>query len=249
MPICCRVSPRTAYENETPALANLRAACYSDRMERRLIWLTIYAVTMAYLESAVVVYLREIYYPQGFDFPLAPMPQTMMAIEIGREAATVVMLLAVAGLTGRDRWERFFAFSIAFGVWDLFYYVWLWVFLRWPASLFTWDVLFLIPVPWLGPVLAPVLISIALIVSSVSLWRWKERGVAIQFAPRLWALAIAGGIVVLLSFMIDYRAAVDLTLPAPFRWDLFTLGFGASLAALALGVARLSPVQSRSRFT
>ena len=75
-------------------------------MRRRVTWLTIYAVTMAYVESAVVVYLRAIYYPQGFDFPLALMPPGMMAIEIGREAATLIMLLAVAMLAGADRWVR-----------------------------------------------------------------------------------------------------------------------------------------------
>ena len=99
-------------------------------MRRRLTWLTIYAVAMAYLESAVVVYLRAIYYPHGFDFPLAPMPPGMAAIEIGREAATLIMLLGVAALAGADRWERFLAFCVAFGVWDIFYYAWLWIFIR-----------------------------------------------------------------------------------------------------------------------
>ena len=57
---------------------------YASGMGRRVTWLTIYAVAMAYVESAVVVYLRALYYPQGFDFPLAPMPPGMMALEIGR---------------------------------------------------------------------------------------------------------------------------------------------------------------------
>jgi len=131
-------------------------------MRRHLTWLTTYAVAMAYVESAAVVYLRGIYYPHGFEFPLTPMSPSMAAIEIGREAAPIVMLLGVAALAGEDRWERFLAFCFSFGVWDLFYYGWLWTFIRWPPSLFTWDVLFLIPVPWAGPVLAPVLISVAL---------------------------------------------------------------------------------------
>lgn len=130
---------------------------------RLLPWLITYAVAMAYVESAVVVYLRAIYYPQGFAFPLAPMPPDMVAIEIGREAATLVMLLGVGMLAGTGRWDRFLTFCVSFGVWDLFYYAWLWILLGWPPSLFTWDVLFLIPVPWIGPVLAPVVVSIALV--------------------------------------------------------------------------------------
>ena len=78
---------------------------------RRLPWLIAYAVAMAYVEAAVVVYLRAIYYPRGFAFPLAPMPPGMAAIEIGREAATLVMLLGVAMLAGNTRVERFLAFA------------------------------------------------------------------------------------------------------------------------------------------
>ncbi len=205
-------------------------------MKQRLGWLALYAVTMAYLESAVVVYLRAIYYPNGFEFPLVAMPSGMIAIEIGREAATILMLLATAALAGRDRWERFLAFNIAFGIWDVFYYVWLWVFLRWPPSLLTWDLLFLIPVPWLGPVLAPLIISTALITVSLWLWRLNERGRHVRFSAGHWAFAIAGGCFVLLSFMIDFQSAVDLRMPAPFRWDLFLVGVAMALVAVARGV-------------
>ena len=176
----------------------------TDRMRTRLGWLTIYAVAMAYLESAVVAYLREIYYPHGFDFPLAPMPPAMYAIEVGREAATMVMLLGVAMVAGGNRWERFLAFCWSFGVWDIFYYVWLWVFLRWPPSLLTWDVLFLIPVPWIGPVLAPVIVSLALVGASFVLLRLEAQGVRLEFSQKVWTIAVAGGALVLASFMIDF---------------------------------------------
>ena len=107
-------------------------------MNRRLIWLTVYAVAMAYLESAVVVYLRAIYYPEGFGFPLVPIEPGMAAIEVGRELATLIMLLGVAMVMSDNRWELFLVFSLSFGVWDIFYYVWLWGFLGWPPSLLTW---------------------------------------------------------------------------------------------------------------
>ena len=92
------------------AVTTIAQPCHAERMQRRVVWLAAFAIAMAYVESAVVVYLRAIYYPNGFEFPLAAMPPTMAAIEIGREAATLVMLLAVAALCGFDRWERFFAF-------------------------------------------------------------------------------------------------------------------------------------------
>lgn len=207
-------------------------------MKHRLFWLALYAVTMAYVESAVVVYLRALYYPDGFAFPLVALPAGMIAIEVGREGSTLLMLLAIAALAGRDPWERFLAFNIAFGVWDVFYYVWLWIFLGWPPSLFTWDLLFLIPVPWLGPVLAPLIVSIALIVVSLWLWQLDERGARVRFSTGHWMSAIAGGVIVLVSFMIDFQSAVDLRMPAPFRWDVFSVGVLMALAAVVHGYRR-----------
>jgi hypothetical protein len=203
---------------------------------RRLIWVTAYAVAMAFLEAAVVVYLRTIYYPHGFALPLVIIEPHMAAIEIGREAATLVMLLAVAALAGADRWERFLLFCLSFGIWDVFYYVWLWVFQRWPPSLLTWDVLFLIPVPWIGPVLAPVIVSGGLVAGALLFLRLKAQGARLAIPMPVWALAVAGGILVLLSFMLDYRLVLEQRDPHPFRWELFAAGVGLGLAALALSI-------------
>lgn len=199
-------------------------------------WLTVYAIAMAYLESAVVVYLRRIYYPQGFDFPLRLIESWVGAIEVGREAATLVMLLVVSWLSGRDRWERFLHFSFTFAVWDIFYYLWLWVFLRWPPSLMSGDILFLIPVPWVAPVLAPVLVSVCLIAGSLVMLRLKARGVTLSFAPWHWGLAVAGGVVVLVSFMLDAAAVLKGEMPQPFRWGLFGAGVAAAAAATVFGL-------------
>ncbi|MFL5518613.1 MAG: hypothetical protein ACJ8DJ_20850, partial [Gemmatimonadales bacterium] len=149
---------------------------------------------MAYVEAAVVVYLRAIYYPHGFAFPLAPMAPDTVAIEIGREAATLVMLLGVAMLAGTERRDRFLTFWVSFGVWDLFYYVWLWLLVGWPPSLLTWDVLFLIPVPWTGPVLAPVTVSILLVVGGLLLWTKGARGEPVRFPIPLRILALTGAL-------------------------------------------------------
>ncbi len=216
-------------------------------MNRRLIWLTVYAVAMAYLESAVVVYLRAIYYPEGFGFPLAPIEPGMAAIEVGRELATLIMLLGVAMVMSDNRWERFLVFSLSFGVWDIFYYVWLWGFLGWPPSLLTWDLLFLVPVPWTGPVLAPVIVSVALIVGSLLLLRVKRRGTRLAFSPSLWLLASAGGGLVLLSFTLDYGAVLAQMEPPPFRWWLFAMGIAGGVAALTLGISRLTKGGTRQK--
>ena len=42
--------------------------------------LLLYAVAMGYLEAAVVVYLRAIYYPEGFSFPLKPMDAGILGV-------------------------------------------------------------------------------------------------------------------------------------------------------------------------
>ena len=139
------------------------------------------------------MYIRAIYYPDEFSLPLVILEPSIAAIEVGREVATVVMLLGVTALVSADRWEWFLTFYLSFGILDLFYYVWLWVFLRWPPPLLTWDVLFLVPVPWVGPVLAPLLVSVALVVGSLLILRLKMQGMRISFPALLWSLAVTGG--------------------------------------------------------
>ncbi len=130
---------------------------------------------MGLLEAVVVVYLRALYYPEGFVVSgvesLTLIPAKMVVVELCREVATIVMLSGIAFLTCRtgEWWSRLAVFMIGFGVWDIFYYVWLKVFINWPESLFTEDVLFLIPVPWLGPVLGPVIVSIVMIITGLSI--------------------------------------------------------------------------------
>src|SRR5262245_43067523 len=103
---------------------------------------------MGWLEAAVVVYLRALYYPGGFEFPLAPMPGATLVVEIGREVATLAMILAVAVVAGTSAWDRFLNFAYVFGIWDLVYYAGLRAALGWPQTLTTPDILFLIPLPW-----------------------------------------------------------------------------------------------------
>ena len=66
------------------------------------------------------------------------------------------MLALLADARARERWS---SFLWTFAVWDLAYYAGLWGMLRWPTSLTDYDVLFLIPVPWIAQVWFPLLVS------------------------------------------------------------------------------------------
>lgn len=134
--------------------------------------LALFGIAMAFVEAAVVIYLREFYYPSGFfissvqDF--VKIPSRILNVEIFREIATIVMIAAVAFLAFTKTKERVVSFLWVFAIWDLFYYFFLYTFLRWPSSLTTLDVYFLIPRPWVGPVWFPlVLFSI---IGIFSLW-------------------------------------------------------------------------------
>ena len=124
---------------------------------QRITVVSLFAITLGFLEAIVVVYLREIFYPAGFQFPLVLLPHEFYNIEILREITTIVLLACVGLLAGKTRYEKFGWFLLAFGIWDIFYYVGLKLALGWPPSFMTWDILFLIPVSWIGPVLAPVI--------------------------------------------------------------------------------------------
>lgn len=131
-----------------------------------LFWLGLYAVAMALVEAAVVVHLRSLYYPGR---PLSLFPMAMLShgdwiIELGRELATVVMIFTLAMLSQRGFIRVFAAFVYVFGMWDIFYYVWLKLMIGWPAGWLDWDILFLIPWPWIGPWFTPVLIALIFVV-------------------------------------------------------------------------------------
>jgi hypothetical protein len=174
-----------------------------------LIWLTLFSIAMGYLETSVVVYLRKLYYPDGFDFPLVPIEPSIAITEFWREAATIIMLWGVGVMAGRNKTEKFGLFLYSFAIWDIFYYIFLKVLLNWPASLFTWDILFLIPVPWVGPVFAPCLIALTMILLALAISYLTEKGHRISLQWKEWSLLIAGSLVVILSFVWDYLQYVD----------------------------------------
>jgi hypothetical protein len=193
-------------------------------VKKRVIWITVFAIAMAFVEAAVVVCLRLNYYPEGFKFPIELISGTPAISELLREIATIAMLIAVSILTGRKFQDRFAYFIYAFGIWDIFYYVWLRIILGWPESLLTWDLLFLLPVPWIGPVIAPVVVSISFIIAAVVTLYLGEKGIPIHLNKLKWILIIVAGLIVFISFTWDFNIVLEEKEPAIFHWGLFTLG-------------------------
>lgn len=207
--------------------------------KQKLLVVTIYAIAMAWVEAAVVVYLRTMidrivpYQPD----PL-PIYANLGGIELGREAATLVMLLTIGWLAGRTWYSRLSYAAIAFGVWDIFYYILLVPMSGWPSSLLDWDILFLLPLPWWGPVIAPVSISVLLIAGGMFVTQFDQ-----PRAHRLsWGLCILGCLIVLYTFMADAMRvaslgveAIRMSLPVTFNW----LGFMIGLIMMSAPVVEL----------
>jgi hypothetical protein len=208
-------------------------------------WVALFAIAFAWVEASVVVYLRDLYYPQGFVFPLKPFEASRLTIELIREFATLIMLAAVGLLAGQTRWERFGCFAIAFGIWDLFFYLWLKVAIDWPSSIFDWDILFLLPVPWIGPVVAPVTVSL-LLVTGGAMILVVERSRRFRPGRTAWTSALLGSLFILWSFMRDVDAGMRGATPEPFWYGLFWMG--AFLYGLAIvmswNLSRHDPVTS-----
>ncbi|MCB0782286.1 MAG: hypothetical protein KDC03_22590 [Flavobacteriales bacterium] len=212
---------------------------------------------MGFLESAVVVYLRALYYPDGFAFPLVPIDRTLVVTELGREVATMVMLLVPAALVTRHRLERFAWFSLLFGVWDLFYYIWLKVLLDWPESLHTWDLLFLWPIPSWGPVLAPCIVSVGLIALGIALLAFRSRWPEAKVAGSAWLLLSLAAVLQLLAFLegpwsvllgsgapisswlMEGVVLIQHAVPVAFAWSLFLAGSGVGLLGLLMILLQL----------
>jgi len=195
------------------------------KLSQKIFVVLIFSIAMAYLESAIVVYLRLLYYPEGFIFPIKIIPDEIFLIELGRELATIFMLASISFLIGVRLVDRFSYFLFAFGVWDIFYYVWLKIFINWPESFLTDDLLFLIPVPWISPVLAPIIVSIIFILLSITLLTFQENAISIKKSFPANILMVLGVMLVLFSFMWDFQNRLNMTSPVEFLWEVYWLGF------------------------
>ena len=203
-------------------------------VKMQLFWLMVWAVAFAYIEASVVVYLREIYYPEGFAFPVVIAETRMVITELFRELATLIIMWATASLVYARLQSRMAAFMVIFGIWDIFYYLFLKIVLDWPESLASWDILFLIPMPWVGPVWAPIVVSIGLIYAGISILLQNDEGHFLDFGSKFIVLELIAGIVVILSFLIPGYAVIDQTTPSYcpqyLFWAGFIMGFGAFLS-------------------
>jgi len=201
-------------------------------MRNKVLLLAVFGLAMAYVEAAVVVYLREIICPEGFAFPLKAISMRLGAVEVAREAATVLMLLSVACLAEKSRRGRFACFVFLFGLWDIGYYLWLWVTMGWPESLLTWDVLFLIPLIWSGPVLAPVLVSCLFVAAGLLYYTGGDWAEQVKISSLSWALTAASSVIIVVAFVFNHSAVSSGGVPGRFPWEIFAAGLGLAVYLL-----------------
>jgi len=232
---------------------------------KRLLAVSVFGTAMGFLEATVVVYLRELHYPAGFAFPLKSLLSQSLLIESLREISTILMLTTLGIAAGSTFAERFSFFLFSFGTWDIFYYVWLKALLDWPSSVFTWDILFLIPVVWVGPVLAPVICSATMVVLSISILYHVRKGRQVRIKPSEWLLMGLGALLIFFTFIRDFsriivqggflprlftlgtdtefQKVISGFIPASYNWYLFAAGEILIMLALLLFWARMSTLK------
>ncbi|MCU0784046.1 MAG: hypothetical protein MUF81_08365 [Verrucomicrobia bacterium] len=223
---------------------------YRSNLTRWMI-VIIFAVAMAWVEAAVVYYLRtHVDRIEPYQSNPLPLIGGLGPVELAREFATLVMLFTVGVLAGRDWRSRLGYSAIAFGVWDIFYYLFLKVICDWPNSLLDWDILFLIPLPWWGPVLAPISIALLMILWGTLASQFERVPAPPLSNWRVWVLNSMGIALALYVFMADTIRVADQgvdairkVLPEQFNWPLFCV----ALALLAAPAVKLAAEQWRLR--
>ncbi|HNW97036.1 MAG TPA: hypothetical protein PKK00_01335 [Bacteroidales bacterium] len=227
-----------------------------NKIYKTIFWVTLFAIAMGFMETAVVVYLREMYYPNGFSFPLKIIDYNIAITEFFREIATLIMLIAIGIIAGRKNTERFAFFIYAFAIWDIFYYIFLKVILNWPESLLTWDILFMVPVTWVGPVIAPVINSLTMILLAFIIIHFTEKNGDAKINKYEWMLLITGSLVIIFSYTQEYMSymlnkfsfaemlgisgkqeVINYAcnfIPKYFNWYIFCLGELMNLSAIYL---------------
>jgi len=205
--------------------------------------IVLYAVAMAYLEAAVVVYLRAaLGMPTGSIFPVDfSRGNPLGFIEVGREGATLVMIGAVAWIAARSPLERLVWAGVVFGIWDIGYYGWLWVFSGWPSTLGTWDLLFLLPLPWAGPVWAPIAVGVALTGFGLAYAGRLGSGGSLRFSRLQLGALLLGNVIIDASFLLNAGVVLGGGIPTSFAWPIFLAGMGIGMAAAWVALRPRAP--------
>ena len=223
----------------------------NGQLSERTRWVIViaFAIAMAWVESASVYYIRALV-DRIEPYQVNPLPinDTLGYVELWREAATLVMIATLGVLAGRTWRCRAGYAALAFGAWDIFYYVFLRLISGWPRTLLDWDILFLLPLPWWGPVLAPVSIALVMILWGTLATQSDDGATGARWP---WTLGWIGIVLALAVFMIDAwralpggRDAVLRVLPTRFNWPLFWVALvliaSPALHHVALGPAKKS---------
>jgi len=237
----------SGYSSDVMAIRNQRKIISPKEPSRevvgRWIWVVTFAIAFAWVEAAIVVYLREIYFEGSFYFPVVLewkngklVVDHLMHIEFGREIATILMLVAVGCASGKNALQKFCFFMIAFGIWDVFYYIWLWVMVGWPESLMTWDLLFFVPLPWVGPVITPVLIALTITAAGSLIIFYEGKGCVIAWRWYDWVIELGCGVLMIVAFCWDWKNIIRLPgdvqytgIPNPFAWWLYLPAYSFSV--------------------
>jgi hypothetical protein len=223
----------------------------TGHLSERTRWAVVvgFATAMAWVEAASVFYIRTLVNRvEPYQADPLPMNGALGPVELWREAATLLMIAAVGLLAGRT-WRRRAGYAaLAFGAWDIFYYVFLRLISGWPRTLLDWDILFLLPLPWWGPVLAPISIALLMMLWGTLATQSADRAGGARWP---WALGWTGIVVALALFMIDAwralphgRDAVLQVVPTAFNWPLFCVALLLMASPALYQLASLPPKRS-----
>jgi hypothetical protein len=195
-----------------------------------LFFLILFGVALGFFEASVVVYLRALVYPGAPLFPMKTMPLSILTVELLREFFSIVLIWSAAVLAGRTRALKFAAFLILFGVWDVFYYVFLRLLIHWPATWTDWDILFLIPVPWVAPWTAPALCAATLVVFGYGMYKLWSKGYPMPIAREDILVGAVASVPIMISFFWETSTVLHGGVPAHYPWALLFLGLALAWA-------------------
>ena len=234
---------------------------------KNLAFLFIFTLAMGFLEAIVVIYLRHIYYPDGFSFPLRIISNDVFFAEFIREITTMIMLFSISFIAGKNRLQILAYLLFSFAVWDIFYYVALKLFLNWPSSFLTWDILFLIPTIWVSPMIAPVICALTMILLSIIILLMQEKINDFKLTKIEWFFLYLGALLIFITFIWDYLAIlisnhslgeyllfrhsdtldniISTFIPCNYNWILFIIGIACIYFAIFL-ILYKSSMQTKS---